>query len=64
MKKTAFLFAFSVLGACLPFLLPAQERATPQENPALDNVPPDLSRLELSDVLRLELECSSWMASI
>jgi tetratricopeptide (TPR) repeat protein len=56
MKRAAFIFASSVVGACLPFLLPAQERATPQENPALDNVPPDLSRLQLSDVRRLELE--------
>ncbi len=56
MKKTVFLFASSLFVACLPFLLPAQERATPRENPALDNVPPDLSGLQLSDVHRLELE--------
>jgi tetratricopeptide (TPR) repeat protein len=56
MKKTAFLFASSVLGACLPFLLPAQDRATPEENPALGNVPPDLSGLQLSDARRLEVE--------
>ena len=56
MKKAIFICASAVFGACLPFLLPAQERATPKENPALDNVPPDLSGLQLSDVHRLELE--------
>jgi len=56
MKRTVFLFASSVFGACLPLFLPAQERATPKENPASDNVPPDLSGLPLNDVHRLELE--------
>src|SRR5258708_35811432 len=56
MKRTVFLFASSVFGACLPLLSPAQERATPKENPALDNVLPDLSGLQLNDVRRLELE--------
>ena len=56
MKRTVFIFASAVLGACLPLFLPAQERATPKENPASDNVPPDLSGLPLNDVHRLELE--------
>ena len=56
MKKTAFIFAASVLGACLPFLLQAQDRATTQENPALGGLPSDLSDLQLGDVRRLELE--------
>jgi len=56
MKRTVFIFASAVLGACLPLFLPAQERATPKENPASDNVAPDLSGLPLNDVHRLELE--------
>src|SRR6267378_238214 len=56
MKKTAFLFACCVLGACLLFLLPAEDRAAPQENPALPSALPDLSDLHLSDVRRMELE--------
>jgi len=56
MKKTAFLFARCVLGACLLFLLPAEVRAAPQENPALPSALPDLSDLHLSDVRRMELE--------
>jgi tetratricopeptide (TPR) repeat protein len=45
-----------LLGACLPRLLSAQERPTPQENPGLGGVSPDLSDLQLSDLHRLELE--------
>ena len=56
MKQTVFIFASLVFGACLPFLSAAQERATPKGHPALDNVPPDLSGLQLNDVHRLELE--------
>src|SRR6267378_5376491 len=56
MKKTPFLFACCVLSACLLFLLPAEDRAAPQENPAPGSVPPDLSDLHLSDVRRMELE--------
>jgi tetratricopeptide (TPR) repeat protein len=56
MKRTVFIFASSVLGACLSLFLPAQERAPHKENPALDNVPSDLSGLQLNDVHRLELE--------
>jgi len=56
MKKTIFIFASSAFGACLPFLLSAQERAAPKENPALDTVSSDLSGLQLNDVHRLELE--------
>jgi tetratricopeptide (TPR) repeat protein len=56
MKNIRFIFIFSLLGAGLPSLLPAQDRAAPQENTALGGVPPDLSDLQLSDVRRLELE--------
>src|SRR5882762_7299449 len=56
MKKTVFILASFGFGACLPFLLPAQERTTPKENPALDTVLPDLSGLQLDEVHRLALE--------
>lgn len=56
MRIFRFIISLSLLGACLPPLLTAQDRATPQENPALGGVPPDLSDLQLSDVRRLELD--------
>jgi Flp pilus assembly protein TadD len=55
MKNTHLTIALSLL-ACLPLLLSAQDRATPQENPGRGGVSPDLSDLQLSDVHRLELE--------
>jgi tetratricopeptide (TPR) repeat protein len=56
MKNTHLIIALSLLGACLPSLLFAQDRATPQENPGRGGVSLDLSDLQLSDVHRLELE--------
>ena len=56
MRKAKSIVLSAVLGACLPFLLVAQDRAALQENPALESVPIDLSDLQLSDVRRLELE--------
>jgi tetratricopeptide (TPR) repeat protein len=55
MKHTHLIIALSLL-AGLPPLLSAQDRATPQENPGLGGVSPDLSDLQLSDAHRLELE--------
>src|ERR1700704_5691570 len=56
MRKVKSIVLSGVLVACLPFPLPAGDRAMPQEKPALENAPPDLSGLQLSDVRRLELE--------
>jgi len=56
MKKTVFLFASSLLGACVPFLLCAQDRSAAQESPAAATVPPDLTDLYLSELRRLELQ--------
>ena len=56
MRKVKSIVLSGVLVACLPFPLLAGDRAMPQENPALENAPPDLSGLQLSDVRRLELE--------
>jgi tetratricopeptide (TPR) repeat protein len=56
MKDIRFIFIFFLLGACLPSPQLAQDRAAPQENPALGVVAPDLSDLQLNDAHRLELE--------
>src|SRR6267142_2468568 len=56
MKKTVFIFACSLFGACLPFLLSAQDRSGAQESPAPATVPPDLTDLQLSEPRRLELQ--------
>jgi len=56
MKKTAFIFASSLLGACVPFLLSTQDRSAAQESPAPATVPPDLTDLQLSELRRLELQ--------
>jgi Flp pilus assembly protein TadD len=55
-RTTLFLAAASVVGVCLPFLSPAQDQPSPQENPAFANAPPDLSDLQFSNTQRLELE--------
>jgi tetratricopeptide (TPR) repeat protein len=55
MRKAKSIVWSAVLVACLPFPLPAEDRAM-QENPALESAPPDLSGLQLSDVRRRELE--------
>jgi tetratricopeptide (TPR) repeat protein len=56
MKKTVFIFASSLFGAFIPFLLPAQDRSAAQESPATATVPPDLTDLKLSELRRLELQ--------
>src|SRR6266852_4667705 len=56
MKKTVFIFASSVFGAFLPFLLSAQDRSSAQESPAPATVLPDLTDLQLSEPRRLELK--------
>jgi tetratricopeptide (TPR) repeat protein len=56
MKKTVFIFACSLFGACLPFLLSAQDRSGAQESHAPATVPPDLTDLQLSEPRRLELQ--------
>ncbi len=56
MKKTVFIFASSLFGACLPFLLSAQDRPAAQESPAPTAVPSDLTDLQLSELRRLELQ--------
>ena len=50
------MIASSVLGASLPFFMPAQQRTTLQENSALGAVPADLSGLQLGDVQQFQLE--------
>jgi tetratricopeptide (TPR) repeat protein len=45
-----------VVGVCFPFLALGQDQPVHQENPDLGSVPPDLSGLQFSDPLRLELE--------
>jgi tetratricopeptide (TPR) repeat protein len=56
MRNAKSIVFSAALVACLPFPLPAEGRPMPQENPALESAPPDLSGLPLSDVRRLELE--------
>src|SRR5213593_4235550 len=56
MKKTVFIFACSLFGSCLPFLLSAQDRSGAQESPAPATVPTDLTDLQLSESRRLELQ--------
>src|ERR1700682_774088 len=59
MKKTRFIIALLLLGACLPCVLPAQDSALMQENSPLGNSPPNLSDLQLTDAHRLQTEEAS-----
>lgn len=56
MRGSARTPASAVLGLCLLFISPAPAFAAQQENPALSSAPRDLSDLELSRELRLQLE--------
>jgi tetratricopeptide (TPR) repeat protein len=56
MKKTVFIFAAFLFGACMSFLLSAQDRSAAQESPAPATMPPDLADLQLSEPRRLELQ--------
>ncbi len=54
-RSTRLILARAVLGASLSVFLPAHARATLQENSVLSSAPRDLSDLELSSALRLDL---------
>ena len=56
MKKTVFLSASFLFGACLPFLLSAQDRSAAQESPAPATLLPGLADLQLSELRRRDLE--------
>lgn len=55
-RRTRLILACAVLVACLPLFVPAQARAAQQENPAPSSARRDLSDLELSSALQLDLE--------
>lgn len=55
MRKTRLILVSAFLGASA-FLGLAHARATVQDIPVLENAPPDLLALELSDSRRLDLE--------
>jgi tetratricopeptide (TPR) repeat protein len=55
MRKTRLVVVFGLLGASA-FLQLAHTRAMQQDTPVLDNAPPDLLALQLSDARRLDLE--------
>lgn len=56
MRRTSLIIASTILGVCWTLLLPAPGRTVPQDVPVLQGAPPDLSALQLSDALRLDLE--------
>jgi tetratricopeptide (TPR) repeat protein len=56
MRRTTLFLAATAVGVCFSFLAPGQDQPVHQENPDLGSVPPDLSGLQFSDPLRLELE--------
>jgi tetratricopeptide (TPR) repeat protein len=56
MPKAKSIVCSAVLVACLPFPLPAEDRAMPQEDPSRESALADLSGLQLSDGRRRELE--------
>ena len=56
LRIARLILASAMLGACLPFFLPAQTLAAQRENLAPSSAPRDLSDLQLSTALRLELE--------